>query len=270
MSEIASGKALVLSVRKADTVRDLKRRYAQQAGIPEHAMHITFREGVMDDDDPLHKHGIESGQLSLVFLNPESEHDTEETDSAQLYILAAAATSYDGETITIESDKSDYRDLSFGTIRLSCESDPCTSSAKNYAGFILYGCRDNEKGEMKDDWYLNGKHCKSAYLVVQDTDSPGVQACMKAGAPGMVHGAVYWNVFGRGRDVKKAVGEGFSLMNGTYKWNSYTFNANSDAYHDKRKEISGLAKRCVRNILDDWQRTSALGKTYIVKDLLAK
>ena len=84
----------------------------------------------------------------------------------------------------------------------------------------------------------------------------------------MVHGAVYWNVFGEGADVTRAVGEGFAYVNGECKWNSYTFNANSDAYHDGKRGISDLAKKCVSRIINDWRQTSQVGKTYSVKDLL--
>ena len=87
-------------------------------------------------------------------------------------------------------------------------------------------------------------------------------------APGAVHGAVYWSVFGRGADPKRAVGEGFSWQNGSYGWNSGVFNANDDAYHDGRREISHLARACVEKIMEDWMRNSSIGKTYSVKDLL--
>ena len=172
------------------------------------------------------------------------------------------------KTITITSFKPGYPDLSFSKIRLSCESDPYTSG-KNYAGFILYGWKD-KKGRMLTDWRLNGKHCKSGYLVIQSTDSPRVKKHQRAGAPGVVHGAVYWNVFGSGSKVKQAVGEGFSLLDGRYEWNSYTFNTGSNGYHDYMPDISSLAEKCVRNILDDWKETSEVGKTYTVQELLAE
>ena len=279
----ASGKSLVLSVRDFDTFRQVKRRYAQLTGLSESSFQISFRDTPMNDDDPLHKHGIATGDLALVSLGRgEGQHfaDGHEVRPARLeseatvphphhVIAAAATTSYNDETITVRSSRPGYPDLSFSTIRLSCESDPYTRGERNYAGFILYGWED-EEGRMLTDWRLNGKHCRSAYLVVQSTDSPGVTKYREAEAPGVVHGAVYWNVFGTGSEVNKAVGEGFALMSHEYRWNSQTFNARPDCYHDTRREISGLAKKCVRNILDDWRKNSEVGKTYRVKDLLAK
>ena len=171
----------------------------------------------------------------------------------------------ESQSIVIRPSASGFPVLSFQTIRLSCESHPY-SSGRSYAGFILYGLQSD--GEVLEEWWLNGKHCKNAYLVIQDTDSEAVKRYMAAGAPGMVHGAVYWNVFGEGADVTKAIGEGFSLLNGAYKWNSYTFNANSDTYHDGQRVISSQMKECVGKILDDWRCNSSLGKTYRVKELL--
>ena len=121
-------------------------------------------------------------------------------------------------------------------------------------------------GRVLQEWWLNGKHCKSAYLVIQDTDSEEVVKYMNK-APGQVHGAVYWNVFGEGADVTKAVGEGFSLLNETYRWNSFTFNAGSGIYHDGQRKISSVAEVCVQKILDNWISNSSLGKTYVVKEL---
>ena len=183
--------------------------------------------------------------------------------------IQAAKTEWEDESqsVVVGPSASGFPVLSFQTIRLSCESHPY-SSGRNYAGFILYGLRESD-GEVLEEWWLNGKHCKNAYLVIQDTGSEEVKRCIAAGAPGMVHGAVYWNVFGEGADVEKAVGEGFSLLNGTYKWNSYTFNDNrSDTYHDGQNVISSMMEECVRKILDDWRCNSSLGKTYRVKELL--
>ena len=69
-----------------------------------------------------------------------------------------------------------------------------------------------------------------------------------------------------GEDPCKAVGEGFSLRSRMY---FLTFNANSDAYHDGKKQMVVLTAKCVRRILDDWKQHSACGKTYKVKELLS-
>lgn len=270
----ACGKALVISVRNADTVEDMKVKYALATGVSKNDIHISFREDILQDDDPLHKYGIPSGQLTLVSLG-QREHLYRADDFGvegmgqimkPICLAAATTESYDSETITVTSSRSKDPDISFSTIRLSCESH-LYESGKNFAGFILYGLE--VEGKVLQDWRLNGKHCKSAYFVVQSTDSDEVKRFIGR-APGQVHGAVYWNVFGEGAVVSNAIGEGFALKGRKYKWNSVTFNANSDSYHDGRRVISRLAKKCVRKILDDWQLNSSLGKTYTVKQLLSQ
>ena len=185
-------------------------------------------------------------------------------------LVLAANTRWHKESgsIVVTSTKSEFPDLSFQTIRLSCASDPYRPGKDNYAGFILFGLKSDRI--VTQDWWLNGKHCKSAYLVIQDTDSEGVKRYIGK-APGQVHGAVYWNVFGEGADVTKAIGEGFAWRNGELRLNSATFNIRKDsngAYHDGEKVISKEMEKCVGKILVDWRDHSSLGKTYKVKDLL--
>ena len=268
-----SGKSLAISVIDTDSVLDVKRKYSEHTGVSADLLHLTFCEEQMEDHHPLHKYRIPSGDLRLVSLG---DHLGEGQDAVEPSLetlwpkprcLAAVTSQVDDETIIVKSSKKPkYQDLRFKTIRLSCESHAYSSGAKNYAGFILYGWTD-AYGKVQEDWTLNGKHCKDAYLVVQDSDSYDVKRYMGE-APGVVHGAVYWNVFGKGAEANRAVGEGFSWQNGVYGWNSGVFNANSDAYHDGRREISLLAKKCVKKIMADWMQHSTRGKTYFVKELL--
>lgn len=203
-------------------------------------------------------------------------------ESAQLsrmHALAATAKpkeDADGNIngIVIRSNlKSQFRDLEFTTITLSLASHVYDPKKPNYAGFILYGYY-SDTGTVLDDWELNGIHCKSACLVVQNTDSPDVERYAKR-APGVVHGAIYWNMFGEGADTSRAIGEGFSMMKGKCGWNSGVFNAPSprrptNPYHNGMREISELGKICVGKILEDWMKLkkSELGKTYSVQELL--
>ena len=133
------------------------------------------------------------------------------------------------------------------TLHLSCASDVYDGTSKNYAGFVLY----SHNGQTS--WTLNGKKCKSGYIVIQDTDSSNVQRYRAAGSPGVVHGAVYRNVFGE--DIgKSTVGEGFAVMDGEMKWNSYTFNAPRDSvYHDHCKDISQVARDNIEKVLQEWK-----------------
>ncbi len=53
------------------------------------------------------------------------------------------------------------------------------------------------------------------YIVVQDTASSAVKA-LAPSSPGVVHGAVYKNVFAE--DVGNTIGEAFAIMGGEFKW----------------------------------------------------
>ena len=267
----ALGQILVVSVRDTDTVLDLKKQYARSTGVTIDDVYITFHQEELKHGQQLHQYGIKPGKMTLVF----QEHTAEETDSAsemcRPHCLAVSDIEYDpvSHIITVKSSTRElnYPDLVIKTIRLSCQSHSYTSG-KNYGGFILYGWQENKNTKVKDDWRLNGIHCLSGYMVIQDTDDARIKQYCSEGAPGIVHGAVYWNVFGYKEDPGKAVGEAFALVNGEYRWNSRVFNAKRGYYHDGKRNISELAGRCVKKILDDWQCTSQVGKNYAVEELL--
>ena len=272
-------KSVTVSVKGSDAVRDVVLRFYQHTGV-EQEHRVIFCGQVLENDKSISDYGIAPGDLHLLSLGPKIglEIGIQEKwhyDSPPLpfhclvAVNAMAVTTSDGKVDTfrvISDQKPKYPDLLFKTIRLSCESHPYSSSEKKYAGFVLYGWRD-ENDHVLDDWRLNGKHCKSAYFVIQGTDSPSVKQYIGR-APGQVHGAVYWSVFGKDSKVNMAVGEGFAYINGECKWNSLTFNANIDTYHDGKRGISDLAKTCVGAIIRDWKQTSQIGKTYSVKELL--
>ena len=55
----------------------------------------------------------------------------------------------------------------------------------NYGGIIIY------QYDGKSEWRTaNNTHCKSGYIVIQDTDSENVKKLIGK-EPGQVHGAVY-------------------------------------------------------------------------------
>ena len=270
---MASFKRAVVSVGASERVEDVVRKYKQQTEASEEHR-IVFRGRILESDKLLSHYNIDSGDLHLFPLGNDSGiHPTtggwslDRFPSSPRILAARARTNPEGDTIFIDhsSGRQDKR-ISFTSIRLSCESHPYVAGDP-YAGFILYAYRKSG-GDAITDWRLNGKHCKSAYLVIQNTTSADVKRYIGS-APGMIHGAVYWNVFGKGESPYLAVGEGFAFRKGNEEWNSGVFNANEgDGYHDNDRHISAAAVKCVTNIIWDWQKNSVLGKTYRVKDLL--
>ena len=101
----------------------------------------------------------------------------------------AIRTLDDGSFTVVSSDREQYPDIPVTTLHLSCASDVYEGPSNRYAGFVLYA------HNRQTVWTLNGRKCRTGYVVVQDTDSPGVQRCI-SNSEGVVHGAVYKNVFG--------------------------------------------------------------------------
>ena len=172
----------------------------------------------------------------------------------------------EGDDVVIGKPKKDHegqRGIKLTHIRISGESD-AYQDGHNYAGFILYAHGD----PVKTDWYLNGKHCKTGYLVIQDSSKKEVQRYIGK-AEGMIHGAIYKNVFKE--DVGNAVGEAFAYRGGVFTWRSSTFNARSDGYHDKHREMAAITECCVGYVLQQWKESRGRlpsCRTYEVKNIL--
>lgn len=142
-------------------------------------------------------------------------------------------------------------------------SDVYKGETHDYAGFVQYG------QDGKSEWRMNGHHCKSGYTVIQDTARPDVRE--QPSMVGLVHGKVYMNVFGQD-PTEGTVGEGFSIRGGQIMWNSYSFNAAKDPYHDSSKVASHITQPYLRNVLESWmmagERDNSLGRRdFAVADL---
>ena len=145
-------------------------------------------------------------------------------------------------------------DYNVDSVHLSCESDIFRGNSLRYGGIIIY----SRNGES--EWRTaNGKHCKSGYIVIQDSASERVKKW--SGEPGAVHGAVYRSAFGESVKDHEIIGEGFSIQNGELITTSGVFNAPPKSpYHDgKREKMSDLTERCVSEVVKDWK---AAGRKY--------
>ena len=265
-SVTACGKYLAVSIKDSDTVEEVKRKYAGHTGTSAERLSIAFCGEELENSQPLSKYEIRSGDLYLVSLGRINKRSL-------VACTRQPSTNDEGrvDAITVSStQKPKCPDVKFKTIRLSCSSHTCGQQAMDaYAGFILYAWRDTH-GRVLDDWWLNGKHCKSAYMVIQGTSHDGKKNVDEDSRCR----AVYWNVFGKEADVNMAIGEGFVYRNGKLEWNSF-FNKrdDSDAYCNAVREISALGKKCVQSILMDWKKGMAsetLGTNFSVQQLLTE
>ena len=137
--------------------------------------------------------------------------------------------------------------IRFKSFRLSCRSHVYTPDC-NYAGIVLYAY------EGQTEWWLNGQHCKSGYTIILDTE---ILEELSLGeewpeTEGVVHGMVFYYLFRR--EIGRSVGEGFAIMNGVVKWNSTTFNARNDGYHDGERIISKSGMKMLDRLIQVWRR----------------
>ena len=151
------------------------------------------------------------------------------------------------------------------TIHISCKSDTFEGKNHNYAGVIIY------QYNGKTDWRTaNGTHCKSGYLVIQDTDSEDVQQ-WTGKTDGVVHGPVYRNAFGE-VNTSEVIGEGFAIQDGLFKVNSGVFNNPSGSeYHDESKQMSEISIYCIEKVVESWKKAGPRRlecRNFPVKDLL--
>ena len=180
---------------------------------------------------------------------------------------AICRTSSQRNKIEILSESLDEsKTIHVETIHISSKSDTFGGNEYNYAGVIIY------QYHGLSEWRTaNGTHCKTGYLVIQDTDSKKVKQ-WKGKTDGVVHGAVYRNAFGEAADTSKVVAEGFSIMRGSFKINSGVFNNPAGSqYHDDKKQMSKISECCVKKVVESWKSAGprTLGpRNFSVQDLL--
>ena len=138
------------------------------------------------------------------------------------------------------------------TMHISCQSDTYYPG-HNYAGVIIY------QYDGKSEWRTaNNTHCKSGYIVIQDTDSENVRKWIGK-EPGQIHGAVYRNAFGESVSEGYVVGEGFALKEGECKVQKFEINSGvfnnpkNSIYHDHRRRMHELTEHCVGKIVEHWK-----------------
>ena len=120
------------------------------------------------------------------------------------------------------------------------------------------------------EWYTtNSTHCKTGYLVIQDTDCYPAPQHKYPKEPGQLHGAIYRNVFGESCVRRNVVGEGFGVENGNIIFISGVFNATNDDYHDENRIMNPKVKKCIRTLVLAWMTKGRnCPQNYDVKNLL--
>ena len=165
--------------------------------------------------------------------------------------------------------KTSKEEVAFETMRLSCKSDTYQKGHR-YGGVIIYLYKAKGETEWKSEWRTaNNTHCKTGYILIQDTDSENVKEWIGK-EPGQVHGAVYRNAFGESVNDAEVVGEGFAFRS-NFEIVSRTLNNAKDQFHDVNETMNKASAHCVRKIVTDYWKdrgSSYIGHTFKIKDLL--
>jgi hypothetical protein len=172
------------------------------------------------------------------------------------------------DKLVINPTSDDKEKVIVETMHISCQSDTY-HDAHNYGGVIIYQYND------KSDWRTaNNTHCKSGYIVIQDTDSENVKRYRDEPTkePGAVHGAVYRNAFDESVNDAEVIGEGFAIRNGKFEMCSSVFNnPPGSAFHDRRRQMHELSVHCVTKVVEYWKTAGPCWvrqRNFEVKELL--
>ena len=208
-----------------------------------------------------------TGKLKAVKANDVDECDSivESGMAADGFFAGSFVAPLEKNQLTILPTSDEKEKVSVKTMHISCKSD-AYNDAHNYGGVIIYQYNDNS------DWRTaNNTHCKSGYIVIQDTDSQNVKEWITK-EPGKVHGAVYRNAFGESVNDAAVVGEGFAIRDGKFEMCSSVFNnPKGSAFHDQRRRMHESSEHCVKKVVEYWKTAGpnwSRQRNFEVKELL--
>jgi len=156
--------------------------------------------------------------------------------------------SYGGAlAVAMEAPTSSDEAVTITCYHVSCKSDKWKPDEAGI-GIVLY----SYKGQS--DWYLNGVHCKSGYIVyklVKNIENlPG----------GTAHEKCFRSVFGTSAKTTDPdlIGAGFAYKPGKgFENRSGTFNQHSDKIHhvsSKDRELHSLEFKWIKNAMENWKK----------------
>ena len=143
---------------------------------------------------------------------------------------------------------------------VSCKSyrpKTLNDAEENLGGLVLYA------KDGKTDWYSNGVHCKTGYIILKKTSKEKVKGEWEIYnekdelehiecSVGMVHGKIYKSIFNELPTTANVTGSGFARVNGKWKYNSISFNSKDDKYHTDHKTMKELEAKWVQKAMENW------------------
>jgi hypothetical protein len=158
-----------------------------------------------------------------------------------------------GSPWELKSQKNPFRPvIKITSVHISCSSDSYDPN-ENMAGLIVYSFDNQQKFE------LNGHRCQTGYILIKAIKN--IQHVKSS--QGIVHGSLFKWFFGIEPD-NRFVGAGFALHDKKFKFNSGTFNARDDDYHDDCNAMSQHETSLITHVLkelyvnDKWKQNQTL------------
>ena len=111
---------------------------------------------------------------------------------------------------------------------------------------------------------IGGKRCHPGYVCIVDSNEALRRFPRESG---MVHGAAFRSVFGCSKEsVEGLVGEGFAVMGGEVKFNSYSFNTTTK-FHDSQNQMARETQRFIRYVVQEWKKGNSC-QNYPLRNLM--
>lgn len=129
------------------------------------------------------------------------------------------------------------------SLHMSCKSDKVDYSEPNinYLRCVLYSYQG------KQEWFKNGIHCKTGYILLKKESN-----FLDQSADQRAHQQLYRSLFGE-IPTKDIIGAGFAIRNGEILFRSSTFNKNEKLFHDDKRVCSKIEQKWIKIALKNWK-----------------
>ena len=230
-----TGKTITLDIDLLENIKALKTMIQDKEGIPSDQQHLIFGGKGLRNYQSLDSCSIRSGSIIHLVTRLRGGGNIKERSLTNVELLLSLYNA--GEPLS---------DIPIKSFHLSCQSYKPKRfyGAERLAGIVLYS-QDN-----KLDWRLNRIHCKTGYIIIRKSNDI---AGIRSNFPSQIHGKVYKSVFHEDPDAS-VIGSGFSYSPDKQQWvfNSLSFNAARDGFHDDRKGMGDIEKDWVMDAIKNW------------------